>query len=364
MKRATVVPALVALLVSMAFSVVRLGASGWNAEALAEVGTRFSQGDPSGSEGYDGQFTLYVARDPNPATVAPHLDRPAYRYQRILLPILARAAAFGQPRAIPWAILTIGLLAQFAGTLAVASLLAAHDQRPGYALVYGLWVGLIAGVGLFLHEPLAYGLAAGGWALRHAGRRSPGNVLLGLSLFAKETTIAFAAAALLDDLLSSRRPRRAAAWLIAAGLAYGLWQLWLWKTFGEIGLGSGGADRTPFEWLPLMGLIRVGAIDPKVLLLYLVIFGPTMVLPALWGAFSGLRDAVRRRITGDGWGLLLNGCVILFLPFSSFREPLALLRLGSGLVLATLAYAAASGRRRVLNYSLFWCALLAVLLNG
>ncbi|MEO0562413.1 MAG: hypothetical protein AAF125_09875, partial [Chloroflexota bacterium] len=38
------------------------------------------------AEGYDGQFTYFIARDP--AGAAPLIDVPAYRYQRILLPAL------------------------------------------------------------------------------------------------------------------------------------------------------------------------------------------------------------------------------------------------------------------------------------
>ena len=364
MRRGWLWPALVALVVCGGFAAIRLARSGWDAEALANVGTRFSTGDPAGTEGYDGQFVLYVARDLNPETVAAHLDRPAYRYQRILLPLLARLAAFGNPAAIPWALLGLGIGAQFAGTLAVASTLGAQGRRPGYALSYGLWAGLVVGVGVFLHEPLAYGLVAAGWALRIHGRRSAGAVLLGLALFAKETTIAFAIAALVEDLLGPKENRRSSIWLIGSGVLFGLWQLWLWRTFGELGLGSGGAESTPFEWVPLMGLIRVGLVDVRVLALYIAIFGPTMVVPAIWATYTAVRDILRRNLAGVGGALLLNAALILFMPFSSFREPLAILRLGSGLVLATLLYAAARGRTRVLNYSLLWCALLAVLVNG
>jgi hypothetical protein len=183
-------------------------------------------------------------------------------------------------------------------------------------------------------------------------------------MFAKETTIAFALAALLEDLLGPKEGRRSSIWIIGFGVLFGFWQLWLWRTFGELGLGSGGAERTPFEWVPLMGLIRVGLVDVRVLILYIAIFGPTMVVPAIWAAYTAVRDAVQRNLTGVGGALFLNAALILFMPFSSFREPLAILRLGSGLVLATLLYAAARGRTRVLNYSLLWCALLAVLVNG
>lgn len=364
MRRGWVWPALVTMVVCGAFAGTRLARSGWDAEALANLGTRFSTGDPAGTEGYDGQFVLYVARDLNPGRVAAHLDRPAYRYQRILLPLLARLVAFGNPAAIPWALLILGMVAHFAGTLAVASTLASQGRWPGYALSYGLWAGLVVGVGVYLHEPLAYGLVAVGWALRIHGRRSLGSALLGMALFAKETTIAFALAALVEDLVGPKESRRFSIWLIGAGVLFGLWQLWLWKTFGEVGLGSGGAERTPFEWVPLMGLIRVGLVDARVLLVYIAIFGPTMVVPAIWAAYSSVRDILRRHLAGVGWALFLNAGLILFMPFSSFREPMAILRLGSGLVLATLLYAAAQGRTRVLNYSLFWCALLAVLVNG
>ena len=54
--------------------------------ALATVGTRFSEGNPHGTEGYDGQFNYYIARDPLGAREL--VDVPAYRYQRILYPCL------------------------------------------------------------------------------------------------------------------------------------------------------------------------------------------------------------------------------------------------------------------------------------
>jgi len=357
-------PALLALAAGAAFAGVRLARAGGDVEALAEIGTRFSEGDPSGSEGYDGQFVLYVAKDLDPATVAPHLDRPAYRYQRILFPLLARLAVFGDPDRAAWALLALGLIAHFLGTFAVASILEQHDRPVGYAVTYGLWVGLVVGVGVFLHEPLAFALVAMGWALRLRGRPVAGSLLLGLALFAKETTLAFWLAALLEDALRGKERRSSAVAIVAGGALFLMWQLWLWRTFGEPGLGSGGAQGTPFEWIPFAGLARVGSVDGRVLALYLVIFGPMILLPVVWGLVTGVRSLLARLSDGDGWALLLNSGLIAFLPFSSFREPLALVRLASGLVLVTLLFAAGRGHRRVLNYSLFWCALLALLASG
>jgi hypothetical protein len=357
-------PALLALAVGAAFAGLRLARAGGDVEALAEIGTRFSEGDPSGTEGYDGQFVLYMAKDLDPESVAARLDRPAYRYQRILLPLLAKMAAFGDPDRVAWALLGLGLIAHCLGTFAVAAILDHHGRPVGYAVTYGLWVGLIVGVGVFLHEPLAYALAAMGWALRLRGRAVAGSFVLGLALFAKETTLVFWLAALLEDVLRGRE-RRGSTWAIACGGAvFVLWQVWLWRMFGEPGLGSGGAQGTPFEWIPFAGLARVGSVDVRVLAVYLIIFGPTILLPAIWGLVTGVRSLLTRLTDGGGWALLLNGGLIAFLPFSSFREPLALVRLATGLVLATLLFAAGQGRRRVLNYSLFWCALLALLANG
>src|SRR5262245_62119812 len=65
-----------------------------NPLTLVTIGTRFSEHIADGTEGYDGQFVYYIARDPSGA--AQYLDVPAYRFQRILLPVIGRILAFGQ----------------------------------------------------------------------------------------------------------------------------------------------------------------------------------------------------------------------------------------------------------------------------
>jgi hypothetical protein len=60
---------------------------------------------------------------------------------------------------------------------------------------------------------------------------------------------------------------------------------------------------------------------------------------------------------------LLNAVVILSVPFSTAREPLGLVRLATGLVLALSLFAAVHGLRRVLNYSLVWAAMLVLLVR-
>lgn len=353
-------PAALVAVVGAGYLLWHLSLHDWRASAIGELGTRFAEGNPTGTEGYDGQFTLYIAVQPDPASVVRHLDVPAYRYQRILLPVLGRVLALGQEDLIPWTLPLVNLAAHVLATGALAWALAEAGHWPGFALTYGLWVGVLGGLGLDLAEPLAYGLVALAWALRRA-RPETEPWLLGLSLFAKETTLPFFLAGLLGR--GSRRAWR--EWLpwLAAASAFGLWQGWLWRTFGHWGLGSGGAMATPFEVIPFMGLLRVGMVDVRVLALYLVIFGPTVVLPTVW-ALKRTFGEIRGRVWD--WEVLalgLNALVVMFLPFSTFREPFGLLRIATGLVLATLLYASSRRLRRTLHYSLFWMAFLVILVR-
>jgi len=355
-------PALVTLFVAAAYVTWRLAGAGWDPAGLAGLGTRYQVPDPAGTEGYDGQFAYYVAQDPDPGRVAEHLDVPAYRYQRILYPLLSRALSLGQPEAIAWALLATNLVAHFLGTWAVAKILADEGIWPGYALCHGLWVGLLAGVALDLAEPLAYALVAWGWWARRRHRSALSAGLLGLALFAKETSLLFWGAALGADLLDGGR-RRSAAALGIAGLAFAGWQVWLWRLFGQPGLASGGADATPFEWIPFMGFWRIGFISARVLGMYLAAFGPSVLAPAVWGVIAGAIEIIRRRWDAEALALLFNGAAIAFLPFSTFREPLGLVRFASGLVLAVVLFAGARGLRRPLRYSLFWIPFLAMLVS-
>jgi hypothetical protein len=352
-------PAAVALLVAAAFAGVRLAHGGGNPLALATLGDRFAGGDPAGSEGYDGQFNYYIARDWDPESVQPHLDVPAYRYQRILYPALARALASGDPGRIAWALPAISLLAHFLGTLAVAAVLDRCGLPTGYALVYGLWVGVAGAAGIDLSEPLAYGLAAAGFLCLMSDRPVIGSAALTLGLLSKETTIFFWLAAWLAAGLT--RQRKALMALSIGGLVFAAWQAWLWARFGSAGIGSGGAGASGFEWLPFMGLVRVAAVDLTVFALFLTLLAPGILLPAVWGVYAAGRRLWRGDRGRESLALLLNAGVIAFLPFSTFREPFAMVRLACGLVLAVTLFCAAQRWRRPLNYALFWTAGLILL---
>ena len=71
--------------------------------------------------------------------------------------------------------------------------------------------------------------------------------------------------------------RRALAGLALAVAPFVVLQFWLWRSFGAIGLTSGGYLATPFEWLPYMGLWRVASVSLPALVLLAAISLPIAI---------------------------------------------------------------------------------------
>jgi hypothetical protein len=352
-------PAGLVFLIAAGFVVWRLSLKEWDPLALAELGSRYQDGDPNGSMGYDGQFAYYMAVDPDPDEVKAHLDVAAYRYQRILYPLLARLLALGNTQWIPWALILVNILSQVIGTAFLARYFASQNIPSRYALIYGLWVGLITGIGADLFEPLAFAFIITGLYAHNQQHKGLGYFLLGCALFTKETSLPFWAAALMADVLAEKRSWRSFLGLLPA-IVYALWQVWLFREFGMFGLQSGGDMATSFEWIPYGGFLHIGSVDLQLLGFYFLIFGPTILLPNLWGTIVSARELILGDRHVQNWSLLLNTLFVTFLPFSTFREPLGLLRISTGMVVSILLFAAYKGLRRPMNMGMFWIALLFI----
>ena len=324
--------------------------------ALVRIGTKFSEGDANGTEGYDGQFIYFIARDPDPSTVKAYLDVPAYRYQRILLPLLARLISLGNIHVIPWAILAINLLFQVGGTWAFERIFMRWGINRWYAVIYGCWVGLGLAIRLDLPEPLAFGLIVLALLTYLDKKYILTWVLLGLALLAKEVVILFVLAFLLIELYEKQ-------WQKVIGIIgiifipYALFQVWLWQVFGEFGIGSGGAMATSFEIIPYMGLLRIGKYSLWYMVMMMIVFGPAIVLPSIWGVVVSIKKWLVKEINVFSLALFLNCLSIMFMPFSTFRETGGLLRYSNGLVLSLLLFAGYYRMRKTLNYSALWLVL-------
>ncbi|MCS6836048.1 MAG: hypothetical protein NZ750_08530 [Anaerolineae bacterium] len=364
-------PALIAPLLLLVYAYV-LVVSYDNPLALVTIGARYA---PSfldayaySAEGYDGQSVYYIARFGWEAI--PYLDVPAYRLQRILLPVLgaAQARLMGGTESLHYALLIVNLLALSGGTLALERLLEHFDTSRWLALGYGLSVGVFGAARLTTTETLAYGLVIAALLSAAYHRVGWAAALLGLAGLAKETTLIFVAAYGLW-WAGQRDAVRLGMTLALGGGPFALWQIVLYGQVGAFGVGSGGEQATSFELIPLMGVLRILAEGSlSIFLALLPILFIFVLLPTLWALSqvwrdvrtewaSQHRDYPRTERSGISvWTcfLGLNALVMLFVPFSTYREILGILRFIVGLQVALIAYAAFKKQRRVLIYSTLW----------
>lgn len=349
-------------LILIGFVVYRLSKMEWEPQELAELGSRYRYGEIDGSEGYDGQFAYYIAVNPNPDQVIAQLDVAAYRYQRILYPLLARILSIGKVEWIPWTLILINIFAHVFGTAILCKYLHSLKVPVRYSLIYGIWAGLVIGVGTDLYEPLAYSFLMGAFYARFRGRYGISSLLMTCSLFTKETVIPFWVAVVIVDLLAKKRLKEVVL-SIVPGILYGFWQICLYLQFGAFGFASGGAMATSFEWIPYGGFFRIGSAGIEVLVLYILIFGPTIILPNLWGTIISFQKVLQSLLGFENWALLLNSLFITFLPFSTYREPLGLVRVSTGLILSIILFAVKHNMRRPLNIGMFWMAFLVLMVG-
>jgi hypothetical protein len=314
--------------------------------------------EPTNQLGYDGQYSYYIALDPVNAHY--YMDWPAYRYTRILYPMLTRVLSLGQPAIIPYVLVLINWLAMGGGTLAVAAWLKRRGVSPWLALIYGCYTGPFIAVQGDLTEPLAYGLVALAiYLFDFGGKRRVlwAAVCFGLAALTRESTAVFAAAyagALLVNgsaargasvparIISERaraaldwaRERLAANWRPAAlllGVAVlpylafkGFLTLWLHDT--------GVPAQVQLEWIPFAGILAHWPWEGHRLLEV-----DSIVLPGLICLGMGLWALRRRLLTVELVALLAN--IVLFvalLPAASYTDLFASARITTGVVLGAL----------------------------
>ncbi len=217
--------------------------------------------DSPNGYGYDGQFYYFIALDPVHAP--DYMNLPAFRYTRVLYPMVARAAALGKPDLIPWTLLLVNWVAVGLGTLALAAWLRRRSWSAWWALVYGLYPGLLVCFQRDLTEPLAYALVACAVYVFDSGRRAAvwwAALLFGLAGLGRQTTLAFAvcyAGAVLLAGAGDWRSRVRANWARALGfLALAVGPLLAWMGFLWAWLGSPGATAPGNTSAPFVGLIQ------------------------------------------------------------------------------------------------------------
>jgi len=316
--------------------------------------------------GYDGQYYYALAVDPRHADDYMPDGIAGIVYSRPFFPLLAGTLGATSKDAVPYAMLALNLLAVGVGTLALAAWLRRRRVSPWFALLYGLFPGLVFAVFRDLTEPLAFALVT--LAALALDRRTRGALVLAAALFAlagltRETTLVFAAGAAVALLGASWRRNLPRAVLFLAG---SIAPLLVWRVV--VGHFVTGPTQERGDGLraliPFHGLADYWPWDTEHVLILMSVVVPTVF------ALIGVPGLLRRWSTrGVGVALVLSAAgFVVFLPSGVDVDYGAAGRAAIAVVLATLAGLPAwSIRGRPSRYgvtaaflwSLPWYALVA-----
>lgn len=262
----------IAVLVAVSALATRIVMDGIGLSSLVAAGTDLVDGAAAPDElvirdegtGYDGQYYYRLSRDPFTSRQTDFgilLDQPAYRQQRILLPLLAHALnrATGVSTLV-W-IPVINLVAIALATAASERILARSGANRWWSLAVGLGPGVVLAARLDLAEPLAISLGLTGLALWRQ-RPIPAAAALAAAVLARETTLVMAAgigfyvvwgiarAAVQQRKIPVASTRRLVLALIPLGVFVG-WNLWLTSHWGE----SAWAAASQRAGVPLVAVV-------------------------------------------------------------------------------------------------------------
>jgi hypothetical protein len=253
------VPVLFVVLVVYWFSINRgLERYGGNWSGFAVVGDHFPAPGIHGpgtlilnnSFGYDGQFFLLAAHDPFlRGQTHKYMDVAAYRYQRIMYPWLARLLAWGDPQAIPRALVLVNLLAVLAGTFFMGLLCARHGASPLWSLFYGCLSGLLIALMRDLAEPVAMAFLAAGFFFYDSRRFWWCALMMAAALLSKEIC-AIALLAMALHALTQQKWQGVIA-MILAGVPLAGWWAYIYLRLGALPLQGGESN----FGMPFMGML-------------------------------------------------------------------------------------------------------------
>lgn len=316
-------------------------------------GPCYTQNDVKAPVGYDGQFAYAIAV--NPLGAAPLLDDPAYRYQRILYPMLARVMALGQPEWVPWTLIALNVLALALGAELLGRHLTRRGLRPWYGLLFILWVGQWFSLRFDLQEPLSLALALAALAFLDRNHVWLAAVTFGLGGLTKDIALLFCLGAAASKFVS-RRIWPGVILLLGGVLPYLLWAAVLSGIFKTCVFQSSAAT---MEWIPFNGL----RFCPPALLGLALLW---LIAPAALAIGVILNERSTMQKSWPFWATLANIAFLVFLPRTAYWDGIALLRLGGGLVISVTILTAMSVPRALRYLAALWgtSPILAALIPG
>jgi hypothetical protein len=208
--------------------------------------------------GYDGQIFFYLAQDPlltgkvatRDQIDSPHIGAVAYRYQRILLPVLGWLTSWGHPRILEWTLPLINIVAVLGAGFLLARFAVSRGRSPWLSLIYMVSIGVAVGVVNDLADPLAASLFVAGVVWWLEGRTALAVTALSACLLARELYLIPVVSIVLLELIRGRR--RALPWLVPVAV-FGVWQTYLRLALAAPVTPENAARPSP---VPLWGAMR------------------------------------------------------------------------------------------------------------
>ena len=307
--------------------------------------------------GYDGQWYYAIAMDP--LNAAPDLDVPAYRYQRIFYPLLVWTLSLGHAGWVPWTMLAVNLASAVIGTAVFGALLLERRVSPWWALVFFFSLGYLLTIRLNLLEPLTLTLALGGWLAYEKDRRSLAITLFALAGLTKEFGLVFPAG-LVIWLAGSRLWRQTVSVAIGSFAPYLFWKFLLLLLLGVTEKGI--TQSTPLL-IPFWGVRALTDYPSR------VVVGIWVLLPAIFGGLWAVQEIWRQRGTQknlDAVLVLTQAVFVAVMPELTWADPIAVLRVALGLLVAILLWLASTHRRMLPYAAALWAptGMILFLLPG
>jgi hypothetical protein len=195
--------------------------------------------------GHDGQIYYAIGLDLGGDEVGPLLDHAAYRYRRILLPLVASGFGLLDGHALLYGLVAVGVASMAVSAGLVAAMASRAGRSELIALVILLNPGMWLSVQLITSDALAVAfMLTGLHALTRGAVRS--------------NPIWFALSALSKDVFLTTPVSLGVASRRWATVAYPTVAMGLWMAFLTLRLEDGFASRGNLDW-PFLGLIEATA---------------------------------------------------------------------------------------------------------
>lgn len=239
-RRTAVVVAIVGFLFSSLIAVRVLWETDWDATVFVAFGeeaiptreyaeARLGEIYVRPAQGHDGKFFFVQSNDPwvlDPEQNAQVLDRPLYRSQRMLYPVLAGGAGLFGPETVVWAMLVVNLLAMGVGTWVTSQIAMDMGGSPWWGLAFALNLGFISEINIGGAGVIAAAAAFAAVLMFMRDRTTAGVGFLVLAALSREAMLLAAAGTALWLWLANRR-KVAVLTAVVPGVVVAIWAVYL-----------------------------------------------------------------------------------------------------------------------------------------